>query len=463
MLVEKPAPKTKTTPIKMPKPNIVLITLDALRADHLGFAGYKNNTSPFLDSLARNGVVFRRAYSTGASTPQSFAGIMTSTYPLDHGGYSRITEKRTLVSEALQKAGYRTMGFHSNAYLSQYFGYGRGWDIFRYLNHFGKSAVRSGLRSDTWQFKLTKILFDWRNRASERRSAFGSFLGLFEPLIVTARKIYLDMTTRVLPYYTAFEMNEAVKTELRENPEQPLFLWVHYMDAHNPYGLFLRRGKKIISKLQSYLYDYLFTFFSEYPRINRIFNGLYIRMYDEGIRNIDNAIKELFSHLSAIGVLNNETGVFITADHGEEFGEHGGFIHMQKAFNENIRVPLVVAAPRKFSGKPGVRGIPRGLIDLAPTMLEFAGVPRPKNFRGKNMFDDEERDVIAELSDHESDLSGIRSLGQAIVAENHKLIKSKDGTFLFSLDDENEKENISGKNKDIALRLENRLKNFKRL
>ncbi len=451
----------------MKHPNIILITVDALPYNRLGFMGYGKDVSPFLDSLSKKGSWFRYMFSTGAGSLQSFIGMMTSTYPLDYGGYSQVTEKRTLLSEALQKGGYATMGFHSNPYFSSYFGYGRGWNIFRYLNYFSAKGgkgndVRPSLRSDTWQARLAKILFDWPNRVS-KYPLLVSFFTFFESLVGTSRKIYLDLVRPIPPYYTAFEMNEAVKAELRKKPGKPLFLWVHYMDLHNPYGLFLRRGKKIIPKIKSYLYDYLFTFFTVYPGINRMFNKSYVQLYDEGIRNIDNAVGELCSYLSAIGVLDGKTAIFITADHGEEFAEHGGFLHMQKAFNENIRVPFIVVAPKKFSGEQGVRDIPRGLIDLAPTILDVAGVPRPKSFRGKNMFDGKKRDVITELSSQESDVSGIHSVGQAVVAESHKLIKSKAGNFLFSLNDENEKENIFEKNKSIALRLESRLKNFKHL
>ncbi len=444
----------------MKKPNIILITLDALRADHLGLYGYKKDTSPFIDSLAKKGVVFKNAFSTGASTPQSFTGIMTSTYPLDFGGYSRITGERTLISEVLQKAGYLTMGFHSNAYLSPYFGYGRDWDVFDYLSHFKEGATGSAMRSGSWQSKIIKKLFDWETRASERPSIFWRFMGLFEPFITTFRKMYLNIVRPIPNYYTAFEMNEAIKNKLPKNSKKPLFLWVHYMDAHDPYGLFMRYGNKIIFKIKSYLSDYLMTFFGEYPKINNLFRKLYIGMYDESIKNIDKALEELFKDLSEKGIINGETAIFITADHGEEFGEHGGFIHMQKGFNENVRVPLIVVAPQKFSGAPGVSEIPRSLIDIPATMLSFAKIKKISGFKGENIFDGNDRDIFVELSSHDPDLSGIIVVGRVVISEGYKLIKTKSGNFLFSLKDESEKENIINKDKNIVSRLGNKLEKF---
>ncbi|MEK7546596.1 MAG: sulfatase [Patescibacteria group bacterium] len=449
----------------MKKPNIILITLDALRADHLGVYGYKKNTSPFIDSIAKRGVVFKNSFSVGAATPQSFAGIMASTYPLDFGGYTRITEQRTLLQEALQGAGYITMGFHSNAYLSEYFGYGRGWDKFSHLNYFS-TAVSPGMKSGTWQSRLIKRIGIIRRVLARYARFLEQIFLFFERIASTVRRIFVDLRRPIQAYFTAFEMNNAVKKELSELAEQdgeikdPIFLWVHYMDAHAPYGLFLRRGRGFLSKIKSYFADYLFDFWSEYPRVSRLFLPLYLGLYDDGIRHIDEALKDLFGYLSSKGVLNEESVVFITADHGEEFNDHGGFQHMQKFFNENIKVPLIAVGPEKLIGKPRTEEIPRSSMDIAPTILCFAGARRPQSFRGGNLFDGKERDVIAEISDHEADLSGIKLIGRCLVAEKHKLI-SDSQKLLFPLDDPEEKNNLYGEKKELAARLEKRLKEFK--
>lgn len=444
----------------MQKPNIILITLDALRADHLGCYGYPKGTSPFIDGLAKRGVLFNRAFSTGSATPQSFPGIMASTYPMDFGGYAPgSNEKRTFIAEALQKSGYVTMGFHSNAYLSDYFGYNRGWNSFNYLSHFKGGSVSPGMRSGTWQFKIVRMIEATRRRIARFSKMLESVFLFLERSVSTARRVLIGLRKGQVPaYYTAFEMNQAIKEKLSRKPEEPLFLWVHYMDAHAPYGLFMKTGHGFFPKLKSYFADYLFDFWSEYPRINQLFSPFYENLYDAGIRHIDDAVKDLFDFLSSRGIFEEDTFVFITADHGEEFGEHGGFQHMQKLFNENIKVPLIAIAPEKAVER-GIVDVPRSTIDIAPTIARHAGVQKPKSFRGQDLFAREPRNVVAEISEHEADLSEIRLVGKCVVADGYKLISGRE-KFLFSLEDKRESRNVFSEKKEIAERLSGELENF---
>ena len=112
------------------KPNIILITVDSLRSDHLGFMGYEKDISPNLDNLAQESSVFNQAFAVGPVTPHSFPSILTSTYPLDFQGPKKIDRPRRVISEILKEHGFLTVAFHSNAYLSDFFGYNKGWDYF---------------------------------------------------------------------------------------------------------------------------------------------------------------------------------------------------------------------------------------------------------------------------------------------------------------------------------------------
>ena len=100
--------------------NILLITIDALRADHVGYYGYKRKTSPAIDKLAKQSIVFKNAFSNGPFTPAAFPSILASVYPLQYGNYTPLPKQATLVSEVLKKAKYKTAGFHSNPYLSKF-------------------------------------------------------------------------------------------------------------------------------------------------------------------------------------------------------------------------------------------------------------------------------------------------------------------------------------------------------
>jgi len=110
--------------------DIVLVTVDSLRADHVGWHGYDRNTTPNLDQRAASAQTFTSAFSHACSTRPSFPSIMTSSYALEYGGFERLSSKRTTIAELLEEAGYETAGFHSNLYLSADFGYDRGFNRF---------------------------------------------------------------------------------------------------------------------------------------------------------------------------------------------------------------------------------------------------------------------------------------------------------------------------------------------
>lgn len=113
--------------------NVILITIDCLRADHVGCLGYDRPTTPNIDELAEAGVLFTQAFSQGSKTATSFPALLASTYPLMFEGYKRISEPRKMISEVLKENGYTTAAFHSNPTLSSYFNYDRGFDTFEDL------------------------------------------------------------------------------------------------------------------------------------------------------------------------------------------------------------------------------------------------------------------------------------------------------------------------------------------
>jgi len=115
---------------KNKKPNVILITVDCLRPDHLGFMGYKKEISPNLDKFSKECFVFANAFAVGPNTPYSFPAILTGTYPLDYQGPRKMERPRVFISEHLKKKGFVTAAIHSNPRLSSFFGYNRGWDFF---------------------------------------------------------------------------------------------------------------------------------------------------------------------------------------------------------------------------------------------------------------------------------------------------------------------------------------------
>lgn len=160
--------------------NIILITIDTLRADILGAYGSKDNLTPFTDSLQDNMIIFKNPFATGPYTQASFQGILASEYYLEYGKEKKLNKDKTLISEPLKNAGIFTAGFHSNAYLSYFFGYNKGWEVF----------------------------YDSMS----------------------------DDVTDMYPFIRGGDINNKVKGFLNNfSFSKPLFLWVHYMDVHEPY------------------------------------------------------------------------------------------------------------------------------------------------------------------------------------------------------------------------------------
>jgi arylsulfatase A-like enzyme len=443
------------------KPNIILITCDALRPDYLGFMGYEKNTSPFLDSLARKGVYFTKAFAVGPGSPQSFVGIFTSTYPADYGGFTYIDRPRVLITEELQKYGYKTIGLHSTAYASGYFGYDRGWDIFRYVSHFGVNKVRPGLQRDTWQSKILKKILNIHKFLKEKSKFFDAIFSIAERLFLFARKIVKD-TTNFQPYFlTAEEMNKEVKKAIPVPVTKPIFLWVHYMDTHAPFALFARNGRYGWRlKLKYHLSD-ISSFLIGELKAHKIFKRVHIDVYDESIKYIDSKIQELFNHLKSVRVLTDDSIAIISSDHGEEFYEHGEFGHGPSLFNTAINVPLIFYGPNRIAAG-GVENRPVSQIDLPPTMLKFIGAKPPRAFRGVDIFEKKERPVISQeiQSEGRGDLSKLVFYGASVSYKGYKLIRFLKKEMFFSLDDMAEKNDLLLSESAKAAELEKILKPY---
>ena len=208
----------------MKAPNVILLTVDCLRADHVGALGCDLGLTPALDSLAGDSLVFRQAFATGPITPHAFPGLLTSTYPLDYQGPLQIDRPRVLASEVFQRNGYVTAGFSSNPFVSGYFGYDRGWD---YLDE-GRRPVElaAANRSRAMQARL---------RASQALK--GLLLQLHPDAFFAASYLYFRANRARWAKMRANLMNATVKDFLLAslNQDRPVFAWAHYMDVHSPY------------------------------------------------------------------------------------------------------------------------------------------------------------------------------------------------------------------------------------
>ncbi|MCL4416636.1 MAG: sulfatase [Actinobacteria bacterium] len=310
--------------------NVILITVDTLRKDMLKAYGSKDGLTPFIDSLSGSSIIFKNPYATGPYTQASFQGILSSSYYLEYGKEKNLSKYKTLVSEPLKNAGIYTAGFHSNAYLSYYFGYNKGWETF----------------------------YDSMS----------------------------DNVTDMYPFLRGDFINRKVSDFLNNfSFSKPLFLWVHYMDVHEPYIA----EEKYLAHIDPSIKlsnDEMFLLFKNtiLPRdiTDKSKVDILKKLYMAKVAETDDYTKDLFSIFDSHKLLDNST-VIITSDHGDEFAEHNGLSHDGKMYNELLSVPLLVYDK---SYKSNIIDTPVSLIDLSPTVCRLFGVEPAPSFKGKSLY-----------------------------------------------------------------------------
>jgi arylsulfatase A-like enzyme len=313
--------------------NIILISVDALRPDHLGCYGYRRDTSPNIDRLASEGILFTQAISQGAATVPSLPSLMTSLYPYQHGvliNTYKTTIAHPVLAQILKDNGYSTCAIVANNILHT--GIAKGFDY---------------------------ACFDFDMHAE----------------LVTQKAV----------------------NWLKVNKDKKIFLWLHYFDTHGPYrppvpyaGKYIRdkfytNDKKInISHDQEHLYRGTGEI-PEYIADNGMTNpDYYVARYDGAINFADAQIGILLQAIKELG-LDGKTLIILTADHGEYLGEHDiYFTHGHTLYDQVIKVPLII----KFKGVlPAGRKFDRIVahIDLAPTILKLAHIRADIKYSGINL------------------------------------------------------------------------------
>jgi arylsulfatase A-like enzyme/HEAT repeat protein len=283
---------------RLPGADIILITVDALRADHLGAYGYGRPTSPRLDALAKESIVFERAYAAVPHTSFSIASLMTGKYAWSLAALGMFDVAHETIADALRNYGYATAGFFPPAVF--------------YV--------------DGDRFK----------RLEERRYGFDHVR--YEPFHED-----IDAPRRT---------DQVIAWLDREKPGHAI-VWVHYFGPHEPYV--------------------------PHPENGAPFGDRAVDRYDGEIRWVDAEVGRLVDHVRKTRPL---AVIAVTADHGEEFGEHGGAYHGTTLYDEQLRVPLLVHAP----GVPARRvRAPVSTVDVLPTLLGLVDVPPSTRVRGTDL------------------------------------------------------------------------------
>jgi arylsulfatase A-like enzyme len=328
--------------------NVLVLVVDTLRADHLSTYGYRRATSPNLDRLAAEGVLFEEAYSTSSWTPPSHASMLTGRYVHELGDENRVDARFPTLAEELRDRGYRTAAISGNAYyFCRRAGFGRGFIRFEdYFYSVASMAVRTLYGRKIEEYILRRLGFA---EVPKRRNAE--------------------------------EVNHAVLNWIDRDGLKPFFVFVNYFDVHEPY----LPPQPWRSR------------FSQGKHPGGILNGLHgrrtpvmtpqqlqseIDAYDGGISYVDEQINRLLVELEQRG-LRDKTILVLTSDHGEGLGDHGLYLHRNSLYREAIRVPFVIRAPGRVPA--GLR-IPRPVSNSAipATVMDLLGVTESE-FPGRSL------------------------------------------------------------------------------
>jgi hypothetical protein len=311
-----------------PGRGLILISLDTVSAEHLSLYGYARATTPFLDSLAPRATVFDNAFVQLPGTLPSHMSMFTGLYPDQHDVFppdSVLAPGVPTIPEVLKAAGFRTIGHTDGGFVSGRFGFSRGFD----------------------EFNDRRIIL-WTKKEHTFARGLRSLRGL--------------------------------------QPNDRFFLFIHSYAAHDPYtppkecrGLFWQGAPPPGAKLSESAV--LTAHNSGKAVLSPEVVAYYRAMYDSELRCLDDAIGQFFAGLKELGLADQVT-VIITADHGEEFTEHGKMAHEQ-VYNETLHVPLLVALPGATAGHRVERVVQS--IDLAPTLYDLAGVQAPAGLPGRSL------------------------------------------------------------------------------
>ncbi len=407
-------------PVEQPRPNLVLVSIDTLRADHLTAYGYERSTSPEISRLARQGILFERAFSQSPKTATSHMSLFTGLYPPAHRVANwgerrvrRLSDDVPTLATLLARAGYRTEAYTNGGNVSARLGFGQGFEL--YQEHRGADPV-----------------FDSAQKALDR---------------------------------FVQEADDGVR-------RAPFFLFLHTFQVHDPYVPPAEFAEKFVDP--SYAGDIVgsqeelerLAAGSTYWARNREYWGRVDRddpadiqhlkdLYDGEILFTDSQLAAFREHLRELD-LEEETIFVLLSDHGEEFLEHGGFLH-NALFQEILHVPLIFRFPESLGFASGrrIQNVVR-LVDVVPTLLEVLDLPVPEHLQGKSLLplvegdEDDTRPVFSQW------LAGGRIVALRDGEWKYIRVKRKEQLFDLSTDPEEWVDRL-GARQEVLFRLQQKV------
>ncbi len=401
--------------------NTILITVDSLRADHLSQYGYHRDTMPVLDRISEEGMIFSQAFSNGPYTRTSVPSFHTSTLT----GYRHI-ENRPTIAQRLADNGLYTAFFGTNSghrSVKSGLGFHEYHDLrFDESRQYGRSEPEKNVVVK----KISEILDDYPKAYQFAKKIYDSFTS--------------DSRSNIGVYISAADVTDEVIEWLKNTTRDEFFLWIHYMEAHRPYGLHdpdpvytSRLDESEIMQLWKKAHNNPDSItVSEYK--------LLIDQYDSNLRYCSRHLDRLFDTLEEKGFWE-ETNIIFSSDHGEEFYEHGEFSHHNLPYDELLHVPLLLRGP---DIENSVITDQRELLDIGPTILDFHQCDIPSSFQGRNLFEEHQSKVIT---------LGASAYDEQVIGgrwDGWKYIWRESEECLFNLEeDPKEENNVVSENDDV--------------
>ncbi|WP_345128942.1 sulfatase-like hydrolase/transferase [Haloarcula argentinensis] len=310
--------------------NIILLTIDCFRYDRCGFNGHHENTTPFIDKLAGESIIFDNAFATGPYTTESAPGIFAgrhsfNSHYFNSHAWKAIPENSDTIASYLSEHGFETLAVLSNPHMTENRNFNLGFDLFRNLQTDG-SDPKAETGGDDSGFSVADYAHDIKTRMRKYDS-------LWTPYTVPYIAHRLLQTRGEWPTHRAEYVLQEFIGELNDTAK-PMFGWTHLMDLHAP----IHPGVGDTPVHKNLLRDA--------DRVAGIDSDGYRRLYDDGLRYVDRQVREFVDHLKSAGIWD-ETILLITADHGEvlfdrkEMYGHPRHHH----YDELLHIPMLVRVP----------------------------------------------------------------------------------------------------------------------
>ncbi len=445
------------------KPNVILISMDTVRADHLSVYGYERDTSPNLKKFAEESSLYINSVSTSDITLPSHASIFTGLYPTSHGAHHifntpseddltsgfadwpksppPLDDKFDTLAEILSEKGYSTMAVVANpGYLHDYYNLDQGFNFYDYRS---PVIFLGNIVSKVRPFYLRQTIHNfmaWMIPASDRDNTYRR----------------ADKINKV-----AFSLIDKAKKD-----NNSFFLFLNYMDAHTEYAPPAPYDRLFPGKDETFTMGHFRDLEHQVLRLERDITVKerqhILSQYDGGIAYEDFHIGKLFARLKEADLYENSL-IIVTADHGEAFGERKHIEHGTSVYQDQVKVPLIIKYPNS-SQKTVIEQYVSG-VDILPTVLDTLGYEIPGNVQGLSLLKPEDLNNRTVISESFPDRIKLRlhkrfhRIERAIFSNSMKFISSTSGkSELYDLSkDPREKTNIDMVNNAISENLESKL------